>query len=118
MRVLTGEALGSWPISAYKSGRKKKVFRWAESFTPIALIKRPVSLWIAIKPVCRSSFSKTSPASWSGATQKRAELFAAVRSWVDAIIQPHETRDVLIQLLQYASRPMPKGNFHTGVIQV
>ena len=44
--------------------------------------------------------------------------YGAARGWVDAIIQPHETRDVLLQLLQYASRPMPKGNFHTGVIQV
>jgi 3-methylcrotonyl-CoA carboxylase beta subunit len=41
----------------------------------------------------------------------------AARGWVDAIIQPHETRDVLIRLLQYASRPMPKTHFHTGVIQ-
>ena len=38
--------------------------------------------------------------------------------WVDAIIQPHETRDVLMQLLQYASRPTPHARFHTGVIQV
>jgi acetyl-CoA carboxylase carboxyltransferase component len=44
--------------------------------------------------------------------------YGAARGWVDAIIQPHETRNVLIRLLQYASRPMPKGNFHTGVIQV
>src|SRR6059058_3859616 len=44
--------------------------------------------------------------------------YGAARGWVDAIIQPHETQDVLIQLLQYASRPMRKGNFHTGVIQV
>jgi 3-methylcrotonyl-CoA carboxylase beta subunit len=44
--------------------------------------------------------------------------YGAARGWVDAIIQPHETRDVLIQLLQYVSRPTPKGNFHTGVIQV
>jgi acetyl-CoA carboxylase carboxyltransferase component len=44
--------------------------------------------------------------------------YGAARGWVDAIIQPHETRDVLLQLLQYVSRPMPKGNFHTGVIQV
>jgi 3-methylcrotonyl-CoA carboxylase beta subunit len=44
--------------------------------------------------------------------------YGAARGWVDAIIQPHETRDVLVQLLQYVSRPMPKGRFHTGVIQV
>jgi 3-methylcrotonyl-CoA carboxylase beta subunit len=44
--------------------------------------------------------------------------YGAARGWVDAIIQPHETRDVLIRLLQYVSRPMPKARFHTGVIQV
>src|SRR6476660_9638596 len=43
--------------------------------------------------------------------------YGAARGWVDAIIQPHETRDVLIRLLNYVSRQMPKGNFHTGVIQ-
>src|ERR1041385_8357656 len=43
--------------------------------------------------------------------------YGAARGWVDAIIQPHETRDVLSLLLQYVSRPMPKAHFHTGVIQ-
>jgi acetyl-CoA carboxylase carboxyltransferase component len=44
--------------------------------------------------------------------------YGAARGWVDAIIQPHETREILIQLLQYVLRPMPKARFHTGVIQV
>jgi 3-methylcrotonyl-CoA carboxylase beta subunit len=44
--------------------------------------------------------------------------YGAARGWVDAIIQPHETRDVLIRLLRYVSRPTPKAHFHTGVIQV
>ena len=44
--------------------------------------------------------------------------YGAARGWVDAIIQPHETREVLAQLLQYVSRPAPKAHFHTGVIQV
>jgi 3-methylcrotonyl-CoA carboxylase beta subunit len=44
--------------------------------------------------------------------------YGAARGWVDAIIQPHETREVLIQLLEYVSRPMPRASFHTGVIQV
>ena len=43
--------------------------------------------------------------------------YGAARGWVDAIIQPHETRDVLERLLQYVSRPMPQARFHTGVIQ-
>jgi 3-methylcrotonyl-CoA carboxylase beta subunit len=44
--------------------------------------------------------------------------YGAARGWVDAIIQPHETREVLMQLLQYVSRPTPKARFHTGVLQV
>ena len=44
--------------------------------------------------------------------------YGAARGWVDAIIQPHETREVLSRLLQYVSRPMPKARFHTGVVQV
>ncbi len=44
--------------------------------------------------------------------------YGAARGWVDAIVQPHETREALVQLLQYVSRPMPKARFHTGVIQV
>jgi acetyl-CoA carboxylase carboxyltransferase component len=44
--------------------------------------------------------------------------YGAARGWVDAIIQPHETRDVLIRLLQYVSRPTPKARFKMGVVQV
>ena len=44
--------------------------------------------------------------------------YGAARGWVDAIIQPNETREILIQLLHYVSRPTPKAHFHTGVIQV
>ncbi len=44
--------------------------------------------------------------------------YGAARGWVDAIIQPHETRVVLTRLLGYVSRPTPKARFHTGVIQV
>jgi len=44
--------------------------------------------------------------------------YGAARGWVDAIIQPHETRDVLVRLLECVSRPMPRARFHTGVIQV
>jgi acetyl-CoA carboxylase carboxyltransferase component len=44
--------------------------------------------------------------------------YGAARGWLDAIIQPHETRDVLIRLSEYVSRPTPRARFHTGVIQV
>src|SRR3954468_6793518 len=44
--------------------------------------------------------------------------YGAARGWVDAIIQPHDTRNVLMRLLNYVSRPMSRGRFHTGVIQV
>jgi acetyl-CoA carboxylase carboxyltransferase component len=44
--------------------------------------------------------------------------YGAARGWIDAIIQPHQTRDILIKLLEFISRPTPKAHFHTGVIQV
>ena len=44
--------------------------------------------------------------------------YGAARGWVDAIIQPEDTRKVLVDLLGYVSRPMPKANFHMGVVQV
>jgi 3-methylcrotonyl-CoA carboxylase beta subunit len=44
--------------------------------------------------------------------------YGAARGWIDAIIQPHETRDVLVELLRYVARPPAKGRFHTGVVQV
>ncbi len=43
--------------------------------------------------------------------------YGAARGWLDAIIQPHETRRVLIELLGYVARPMPKARFHMGVVQ-
>jgi acetyl-CoA carboxylase carboxyltransferase component len=44
--------------------------------------------------------------------------YGAARGWVDAIIQPDQTREVLVRLLSYVSRPTPQARFHTGVIQV
>ncbi|MBV9009397.1 MAG: acyl-CoA carboxylase subunit beta [Verrucomicrobia bacterium] len=44
--------------------------------------------------------------------------YGAARGWIDAIIQPHETRHVLIRLLSYVTRPAPKARFYSGVIQV
>jgi len=46
--------------------------------------------------------------------------YGAARGWVDAIIAPHTTRDVLIELLQLAMRrPVREASsFHTGVLQV
>jgi acetyl-CoA carboxylase carboxyltransferase component len=43
--------------------------------------------------------------------------YGAARGWIDAIIQPHETRSALLRLLGYVSRPMPKARFHMGVVQ-
>ena len=43
--------------------------------------------------------------------------YGAARGWIDAIIQPHETRSALLRLLSWVSRPMPKARFHMGVVQ-
>jgi 3-methylcrotonyl-CoA carboxylase beta subunit len=44
--------------------------------------------------------------------------YGAARGWVDAVIQPHETRATLIRTLELVSRPRRPGSFHTGVLQV
>jgi acetyl-CoA carboxylase carboxyltransferase component len=44
--------------------------------------------------------------------------YGAARGWVDAIIQPHETRAALLEALACATRPAPRAAFHTGVLQV
>jgi 3-methylcrotonyl-CoA carboxylase beta subunit len=44
--------------------------------------------------------------------------YGAARGWVDAIIAPHATRDILIESLNLVSRPPAKGGFRAGVLQV
>jgi len=44
--------------------------------------------------------------------------YGAARGWVDAIIQPHDTRHILLRAFECACRPAAKASFHTGVIQV
>jgi acetyl-CoA carboxylase carboxyltransferase component len=44
--------------------------------------------------------------------------YGAARGWVDAVIAPHTTRDVLVHALRCATRPPPKGGFRGGVMQV
>jgi 3-methylcrotonyl-CoA carboxylase beta subunit len=51
-------------------------------------------------------------------TEQTDIRYGAARGWVDAIIPPHQTRVLLFAALGYASRPMPKAPFHTGVLQV
>ena len=51
--------------------------------------------------------------------QKKTDIrYGAARGWVDAIIAPHETREVLIRALELATRPAPPGGFRAGVLQV
>lgn len=45
--------------------------------------------------------------------------YGASRGWVDAIIAPHMTRDVLERFVEYVKRaPQKPLTFHTGVLQV
>ncbi len=43
--------------------------------------------------------------------------YGAARGWVDDIIEPHKTRDVLISSLRIVNRERPEGRYHTGVFQ-
>ncbi len=51
-------------------------------------------------------------------TEQTDIRYGAARGWVDAIIQPHDTRATLLRAFELASRPAPKASFHTGVLQV
>jgi acetyl-CoA carboxylase carboxyltransferase component len=44
--------------------------------------------------------------------------YGAARGWVDAIIPPHATREVLIATLRWVMRKPVQTNFKTGVLQV
>jgi len=44
--------------------------------------------------------------------------YGAARGWVDGLLQPHDTRKVLLRAFECACRPPAKASFHTGVIQV
>jgi acetyl-CoA carboxylase carboxyltransferase component len=44
--------------------------------------------------------------------------YGAARGWVDAIIAPDKTREVLATTLALATRPPPPGGFRAGVFQV
>jgi acetyl-CoA carboxylase carboxyltransferase component len=44
--------------------------------------------------------------------------YGAARGWVDAIIPPPSTREVLIRALNCATRPAPSGGFRAGLLQV
>lgn len=51
--------------------------------------------------------------------QHKTEIrYGAARGWVDAIIAPHTTREVLLTALRAVRRPRPGARFHTGVLQV
>lgn len=54
---------------------------------------------------------------YDGYAEKSDIRYGAARGWVDGIIAPHTTRDVLIESLTLAKRPQPVGRYHTGVIQ-
>lgn len=43
--------------------------------------------------------------------------YGAARGWVDSIIPPDDTREVLIRALRYAGRERPTRRFHSGVLQ-
>ncbi len=53
-----------------------------------------------------------------GDYEKRMDIrYAAARGWVDGIIAPHTTREVLITTLGLVTRERPAARYHTGVLQ-
>ena len=54
---------------------------------------------------------------YDGYAEKSDIRWGAARGWVDAIIAPDSTREVLINTLEIVKRPQPQSRYHTGVIQ-
>ncbi len=54
---------------------------------------------------------------YDGYAEKTDIRYGAARGWVDGIIEPHRTRETLIEALACVKRPQPEGRYHTGVIQ-
>jgi acetyl-CoA carboxylase carboxyltransferase component len=54
---------------------------------------------------------------YDGYAEKSDIRYGAARGWVDDIIEPHRTREVLLNALACVKRPKPEGKYHTGVIQ-
>ena len=53
-----------------------------------------------------------------GDYEERTDIrWAAAHGWVDGIIAPHTTRDVLITTLGLVKRPTPSSRYKTGVLQ-
>lgn len=53
-----------------------------------------------------------------GDYEERMDIrYAAARGWVDGIIAPHKTREVLINCLGIVARERPQARYHTGVLQ-
>ena len=50
-------------------------------------------------------------------TDAMAPSFGAARLWLDAIIDPLETRDVLIRAIEMAANNPEIGTYNTGVLQ-
>ncbi len=51
--------------------------------------------------------------------EEQADIrYGAARGWVDAIIAPHTTREVLIRVMEWVSRPPLPGGLRAGVLQV
>ena len=44
--------------------------------------------------------------------------YGAARGWVDAIVAPHSTREVLIRVMEWVDRPPLPGGLRAGVLQV
>ncbi len=101
----------SW--SAWTAGRKYAVMGAAQAsdvvfsiLTRSARDKTPAEL-DALRAKVKADY-----------TEQTDIRYGAARGWVDAIIQPHDTRATLLRAFALACRPPAKASFHTGVLQV
>jgi 3-methylcrotonyl-CoA carboxylase beta subunit len=112
--ALCGKAFDPHFIFAWPSARYAVMGAEQASETLISLAKRQAERR-GLPAADLQKFQETVKSDYQKQTDIR---YGAARGWVDAIIAPHTTRDVLIEALELATRPPPAGGFRGGILQV
>ena len=123
--VITGGSFGAGNYAMCgKAFDPRFIFAWPHS--KYAVMGAAQASDVVFNILAKSSKQERTPAELDALREQvkagyieQADIrYGAARGWVDAIIPPHDTRATLLRAFALASRPTPKANFHTGVLQV
>ncbi len=125
LTVITGGSYGAGNYALCgKAFDPRFIFAWPQA--RYAVMGAAQASDVVYNILARSAAKDRSPEELAALREKvkqdyveQADIrYAAARGWVDVIIAPESTRDVLLTALACATRPAVKGAFHTGVLQV